>query len=570
MSLTAALNSAVSALRVNQAQIQLASSNIAHAQDPNYTKKTLRTESVTFGNGQVGGVMISGYASTLSVTLRKQVEAQTATSGGSAATNDFMSRIQDLLGTSADQSGLTKAMNSFTSAWQDFQSEPDSAAAQQAIIGAGSQMGDEIHRVAAGLDQLDADVRATTGNSVNQLNDLLKQLFQVNLQLKTAQTDSSATADLTDQRDTLVKQIAQYVDVRTVEQDDGSVSLFTSGGLQLLDGPPSLFTYDGTNVTRVGDTTPINNQLSSGSIHALLNFRQDSSASGKPVSMDPGTEVIRKLRAQLDMMVGALTTTAGTPPSLSAAYNAAATSQRVSASFQTTVTPTPSQAQYSTVSLSGSMQTGDIFTVTVKGKNFSYTATDADKSLDQIAAQLSGQINADTTLGITAIPGTASLQLVGNTPGQSFTVQTTVNNQIPELDGSLFTGTNRYDFQLNAALLNGSLQLKKNSASDVVNSLTSTDRNFLSTGIALTSVSYSGMMTGVVGNSISGAKQISDQAKFDSDALDMSTQRYQSDTGVNLDEEIANLQVLQNAYAASARLLTVVQEMFDTLEQAVR
>jgi flagellar hook-associated protein 1 FlgK len=481
-----------------------------------------------------------------------------------------MSRIQDLLGTSADQSGLSKAMNSFTSAWQSFQSEPDSAAAQQAIIGAGSQMGDEIHRVAAGLDQLDADVRSTTGNSVNQLNDLLKQLFQVNLQLKTAQTDSSATADLTDQRDTLVKQIAQYVDVRTVEQDDGSVSLFTSAGLQLLDGPPSLFTFDGTNVTRVGDTTPINNQLSGGSIHALLNFRQDSSASGKPVSMDPGTEVIRKLRAQLDMMVGALTTTAGTPPSLSAAYNAAATSQRVSASFQTTVTPTPSQAQYSTVSLSGSMQTGDVFSVTVKGKTFNYTATDADKSLDQIAAQLSGQINADTTLGITAIPGTASLQLVGNTLGQSFTVQTAVNNQVPELDGSLFTGTNRYDFQLNGALLNGSLQLKKNSASDVVNALTSTDRNFLSTGIALTSVSYSGMMTGVVGNSISGAKQISDQAKFDTTALGMSTQRYQSDTGVNLDEEIANLQVLQNAYAASARLLTVVQEMFDTLEQAVR
>jgi flagellar hook-associated protein 1 FlgK len=570
MSLTAALNSAVSALRVNQAQIQLASSNIAHAQDPNYTKKSLKTESVTFGGGQVGGVMISGYASTLSLTLRKQVEAQTATSGASDATNDYMSRIQDLLGTSADQSGLTKAMNSFISAWQDFQSEPDSAAAQQAIIGAGSQIGDEIHRVSAGLDQLDTDVRTDIGTSVNQLNDLLKQLFQVNLQMKTALTDSSASADLTDQRDNLVKQIAQYVDVRTVEQDDGSVSLFTSAGLQLLDGPPSLFAYDGTNVTRVSDGASINNQLSGGRIHALLNFRQDSTASGKPVSMDPGTEVIRKLRAQLDMMVGALTTTSGTPPTLAAAYNAAATSQRVSASYQTTVTPTPYQAQYSTVSLSGALQTGDIFSVSVNGKKFSYTATDADKSLDQIAAQLAGQVNADSTLGVTAIAGTASLQLVGNNLNQPFTVQTTVNNQIPELDGSLFTGTNRYDFQMNAALLNGSLQLKKNAASDVVNALTTTDRNFLSTGIALTSVSYSGMMTGVVGNSISGAKQISDQAKFDTDALNMSTQRYQSDTGVNLDEEIANLQVLQNAYAASARLLTVVQEMFDTLENAVR
>ncbi|WP_395018130.1 flagellar hook-associated protein FlgK [Dongia sp.] len=570
MSLTAALNSAVSALRVNQAQVQLASANIAHAQDPNYTKKSLKTESVTFGNGQVGGVMISGYASTLSVTLRKQVEAQTATSGASDAANDYMARIQDLLGTSADQSSLTKAMNSFLSAWQDFQSEPDSAAAQQAIIGAGAQIGDEIHRVAAGIDQIDTDVRTDLGSSVDQLNDLLKQLFQVNLQMKTAQTDSSASADLMDQRDNLVKQIAQYVDVRTVEQDDGSVSLFTAAGLQLLDGPPSLFAFDGTNVIRVSDGASINNQLNGGRIHALLNFRQDSSASGKPVSMDPGTEVIRKLRAQLDMIVGALTTTAGTPPSLSAAYNAAGTSQRVSASFQTTVKPTPTQAQYSTVSFSGALQTGDIFAVTVQGKNFSYTATDGDKSLDQIAAQIAAQINADTTLGITAIPGTASLQLVGNNLGQSFTVQTTVNNQIPELDGNLFTGSNRYDFQMNAALLNGSLQLKKNSAADVVNAMTTTDRNFLATGIALTSVSYSSMMSGVVGNSISGAKMLSDQAKFDSDALNMSTQRYQSDTGVNLDEEIANLQVLQNAYAASARLLTVVQEMFDTLQNAVR
>jgi len=570
MSLTAALNSAVSALRVNQAQVQLVSSNIAHANDPNYTRKTLKTESVTFGNGQVGGVMISGFQGTISVMLRKQVEAQSATSGASDATNEYMSRLQDLLGTSADQSALTTLMNKFVSAWQDFQAEPDSAAAQQAIIGAGSQVGDEIQRVATGIDQIDNSVRTDIGSSVDQLNDLLKQLFQVNLQMKTAQTDSSATADLTDQRDNLVKQIAQYVDVRTVEQDDGSVSLFTARGLQLLDGPPSLFSYDGTNVTRVGDSTPINAQLSGGRIHALLNFRQDSSASGKPVSMDPGTEVIRKLKAQLDMMVGALTTTSGTPPSLSAAYNAAATSQRVSASFQTTVTPTASQPQYTTVNFSGSLQTGDIFAITVNGKNFSYTATDSDKSLDQIAAQLSAQVNADTTLGITAIPGTASLQLVGGTLGQSFTVQTTVNNQIPELDGSLFTGNNRYDFQLNASLLNGTLQLKKNAASDVVNALTTTDRNFLATGIALTSVSYSGMMTGVVGNSISGAKQVSDQAKFDSDSLDMSDQRYQSDTGVNLDEEIANLQVVQNAYAASARLLTVVQEMFDTLQDAVR
>jgi flagellar hook-associated protein 1 FlgK len=268
-------------------------------------------------------------------------------------------------------------------------------------------------------------------------------------------------------------------------------------------------------------------------------------------------------------MATALTTTQGTPPTLAAAYDAATTSQRITASYSTTVQATAATQQFTTVSLAGDMQTGDVFSVSVNGKTFSYTATVADKSLDQIAAQLAAQINSDTTISVTAVAGVSSLQLVGNAVNQPFAVKTAVNSQVPELASSLFTGTNRYDFQLNSALRDGSLQLKKNAASNVVIALTSSDRNFMSSGIALTGVSYSGMMTGVVGNSIAGAKQVKDLAEFNSDSLEISVQRYQADTGVNLDEEIANLQVLQNAYAASARLLTVVQNMFDALESVV-
>lgn len=41
-------------------------------------------------------------------------------------------------------------------------------------------------------------------------------------------------------------------------------------------------------------------------------------------------------------------------------------------------------------------------------------------------------------------------------------------------------------------------------------------------------------------------------------------------SGVNLDEEAANLIRYQQAYAASARIITVASETFDTLLQAVR
>src|ERR1700760_953799 len=103
MSLTSALNSAVSALRVNQAAVQLVSANIAHANDPNYSRKTLITSSTDFGDGEANGVMVTGSQSAVSVSRRKQVESQTADAGGTDATNEYMSEVQNLLGTSSDQ-----------------------------------------------------------------------------------------------------------------------------------------------------------------------------------------------------------------------------------------------------------------------------------------------------------------------------------------------------------------------------------------------------------------------------------------------------------------------------------
>lgn len=569
MSLTSALSTAVAALRVNQARMQLISANVAHANDPDYTRKTLQTASVALGPGQIGSVEVSGYQNAVSATLQKQLVALTADSGGSSATNEYMARIQDLFGTSTDQSTLNTAMTAFTTAWQQLQSNPESEAAQQQVVATGQRIADEVHRLADGLDQVDNDVRTDIGQSVNQVNDLLKQLFDVNLKLKQTEPDSAERGDLTDTRNKLVNQIAQYMDVRTVQRDDGSISLFTSSGLQLMDGPPSLLAYDGTNVYKVEDGTPINGQLTGGRIHALLNFRQDSTGTNKAVSADPGTEVIRKMKAQLDAIVGAFTTTTGTPPTFAAAYNAASSSQRISASYLTTVDPGPSTPQYTTVTFNGTLQPGDVFEIDVNGRSYSYTAVATDTSLDQIAAQLSTLVNADTSLGVTAIPGVGGLQLVGSANNTKFSVQTTVNSETTELSGDFFTGTNRFDFRVNAALANGSLQVKRNAASAVVDSLASGDRNFTAVGLTLTNVTYQGLMTGIVGNSIANAKSVSDQSKFDSDAMTMSQQRYQSDVGVNLDEEIANLQVVQNAYAASARLLTVVQQMFDTLEQAV-
>ena len=314
---------------------------------------------------------------------------------------------------------------------------------------------------------------------------------------------------------------------------------------------------------------PVNNLLREGKIKALLNLRYDGTTAGQPASADPASEVIRKLRSQLDMVVSAFTTTTGNPPTFAAAYNNSTGSLRVSASHLVTVQPGPTTPQMGTVTFNGSLAEGDVFEITIKGKTYSYTATQNDTNMDQIAQKLAAIINADGTLDVTAINGVASLQLVGDNVDTAFTVVSSVNGQLPELTQGFFTNTDRYTFAVNSELLAGTQQLKKNSAANVVTALNSNDRNFIAVGLSLTNVSYKGLMSGIIGASSTNAKIVSDSAKLNADTLAMTEQRYQQETGVNLDEELANLQLLQNAYAASARLMTVIQTLFDTLQAAV-
>ena len=54
-------------------------------------------------------------------------------------------------------------------------------------------------------------------------------------------------------------------------------------------------------------------------------------------------------------------------------------------------------------------------------------------------------------------------------------------------------------------------------------------------------------------------KSLTDSLKLKSDTV----------RGVNLDEEISNLILFEQAYAAAARVVNVIQRMFDALDRAI-
>ncbi|AWU95364.1 flagellar hook-associated protein FlgK [Azospirillum ramasamyi] len=469
MSLFAALNSATAGLRTVQSSVKLVSDNIAQANDPNRTRHTAQ-QSVDAS----GQVISTTYRREVDKALMAQVMDLTARDGGSQATAAYMQQLGDLLRTTNGTPLLNDYADKFQAAVKTLATSPEDETAQYQLIQAADNFSREIRRVSEGVEQLDRDMKTDITKSVDTVNDLLKQINQINNDTVSLLGRGSAANAVADKRDGLIRELSTYMPVRTVERPDGRLALFTPSGLALVDAQPANLSYDGGNINlQVGNqVTSINNHLTTGKLGSLIQMRKDGSTSEPPTpaSGDPAAEIIRKLRSQLDEFARAFTgpTRPGEPTSFADAYD------------------------------------------------LSSPAADGE------------QIN------------------------------------------QFFTGKDRFTIAVNAKLVDNTAKIKRAAIDDMVTAINASGRNFNADGLQLKDTSYSAMGSAITGTWMAAAKTANTASESNRASMQLLTERYQSQTGVNIDEEIAQLQQLQTSYQASARVMQVANAMFDALEAVIR
>lgn len=157
--------------------------------------------------------------------------------------------------------------------------------------------------------------------------------------------------------------------------------------------------------------------------------------------------------------------------------------------------------------------------------------------------------------------------------GEATSFADAYNNASPVKDGEqnfyFFTGTDRFSIAVNPKLMNGEMKIKESAIPDMAKAMNATGRSMTSDGLKLSNTSYSGMASSLTGVWMSTAGTVSTNLAASKESRDLLEERYVNNTGVNIDEEIANLQQLQTSYAASARVMQVANSMFDALERIV-
>ncbi len=280
--LSTALTTALSGLNINQQQLAVVSQNIANANTQGYSRE-IGNQQAVYLSGEGAGVSVTDVTRQVNQNLVGAVRQQNSTVGQASVLSDYHNRIQLLLGQPGNNNSLDTFVSDFFNNMQSLAQTPQNTALQQAAVNSGVTLAGQIQQTAQGLQSLQFQADGDIKSAIDNVNSDLTNLAEVNHNISDATLLGQSVGGLSDQRDTLLNNLAQYINIQTTTQSDGAISITTGNGTSLLD---SATTYQLSYTAASSVGVFANN----GSLSSLLVYRTDEAGNriGTPVQLASG------------------------------------------------------------------------------------------------------------------------------------------------------------------------------------------------------------------------------------------------------------------------------------------
>ena len=224
----------MSGLQAASRASELVSSNIANALTPGYARRTLSVSSATSGAGT--GVQVNGVTRHVDAQVIADRRLAGSEFGYRATTSTYMTRVEDLIGTSDQTGSLSARLADFQNSLITASSRPDAIERLSNAALSARDLVDTINSVGEGIQDTRSQAENSIADQVSRLNDALQGVQQINSAITRAAGRSVETSSLQDERQILIDEISEMVPVRMIDRDYGAVALYTTGGTILLDG----------------------------------------------------------------------------------------------------------------------------------------------------------------------------------------------------------------------------------------------------------------------------------------------------------------------------------------------
>ncbi|MFP1761630.1 flagellar hook-associated protein FlgK [Lonsdalea quercina] len=544
------INIASSGLKAANVALSTSSNNISNVYTDGYSKQSVslaQNAGTQKPYGTVGnGVSIVSVDRAYDSLVTSQLRAASSNYASTSAYSDQVSQIDNLL--SDSDNSLSTLMSSFFSSLQSLSTNASDSSARQTVISSAQSMVTQFKSTDKYLQDMDSSINSELKTSVAQINTYSKQIADLNEKIVQLGSGSSSANALLDQRDQLITEMSQFVGVTTTTQDS-MVSVSLSNGMTLVQGDKS---YDLVTVTSPDDPSRVEvaydngisdpiqlsaDSLESGSINGLLTFR---------------TETLDSARNQLGLMALTLANSFNTQHKEGVDLNGDVGTDFFSFAQPSVVSNTNntgSAALTATYSDTTAVKASDY---TLKYTNGAWAVT---RNSDGASVDYTSGTDDSSNLTLSfdgvqvAVSGTA-------TSGDKFTLNTT--SEVISNMSVAITDTAK----IAAALNDDSSGESDNRNAAALLALQSSNQV---NGNSTFSEAYASLVSEI------GVKTQSAEttATTQSSIVDQLSEKQQSISGVNLDEEYVDLQRYQEYYTANAKILSTAGSIFDSLLAAI-
>ncbi len=627
--MTSIINTGLSGLLAAQAAIQTTSNNVANAGTDGYARQRVdlvernssRVGSFTVGNG----VQIDGVTRIYDQFVAAELKSATMAQGRASQLNDLTTRLDGLLGN--PEEGIGRDLQTFFAQAETLNREPTSQVARQQLLNSGRDLGARFAQLDSQLNRLSDEVDSRLEGNVNTINNLASNLARVNETISVA--SGSAPNELLNEQERLLTDLAQLIDFTAVPQADGSTDVLIGSGQPLVVSGQSFSLgvtqneFNGSRLEIAYNGQSISNLVSGGEVAGLLSFRRDvldvasrelgqlalgvanlfneQHRQGVDLNGNLGGDFFRGISASVQgssnntgsaTLTATIASAADTQPREYILRNTGSGWGLIDAGTDAPLTLSGSGTTVDPfvfdgleVVVSGSAASGDRFLVSATGS----ASTGVEVALvdgNQIAAanplttgrSLNNLSDASISAAQVADVGNPNLQqaldIVFDDPNTYRIVNTlggTVVGATAYTSGADIN-VNGWTVQINGpALTNDRFTIRGTGAGSGDNS----------NALALSQIGSEGFFDGgqqslanLSGNLIANVGAAAARADSDLEVQSALREQIQLDlesiSGVNLEEEAANLLRYQEAYLAASKVITVANDLFNSLLNAVR
>lgn len=530
----------LSGLSAAQTALHTTGSNVSNVYTPGYNRQLALLGE---GSAATGGVQVNDVQRQFNHYIASQLNQASSSASALQAYSTQVSQIDNLL---ADrQAGLAPLMQKFFSSLEDLAGAPSDPASRQGVIGSADTMTAQFRAFDGYLDDMRSGINGQIRDEVTQINNTADQLAKLNRQISLVKAKTGETPNsLLNQRDHLVAEISERLGVTLNVQDGGTYNLTIGNGRPLVAGSRS-FALEAVGSVADPSRTVVAYRDAGGGVVELAESTFDSGTLGGLMTFR--RETLDKTQNQIGQLTLGLAAGFNTQHRLGQDLNG-----EQGKDFFAIGKPTVFANEKNSGNAVMRAEFSDASAVTASD----YELRLQDNGTYQVTRQDSGktfEVQPDPDTGELAFDG-LTLSMDGNAAvGDRFQVQPTRNlagqftNQIRE---TAEIAAAEYDATgVSAGDNRNALALQNLQNVDIVGGRASPSEAYASI------VSDVGNRTNVIKANQAAQQGLTEQL----------SRVQQSESGVNLDEEAANLIRYQQFYQANAKVIDVGSTLLDTI-----